>query len=100
MVCAPHEIQCGRAQIEDLASLGIIGLCVRFVAGHLPFEPHSDSVIQLPANQVCEKILSPMYPLSDHEGYRCLKGLAKKLLCCLFVTEIVFKTKLYSHMVE
>ena len=52
--------------------------CSQFVAGHLPFEPHSDSVIQLQANQFCE-ILSPMCPSSDREGYRCQKGLAKKL---------------------
>ena len=44
--------------------------CSQFVAGHLPFEPHSDSVIQLQEYQLCE-ISSPMWPSSDHEKYRC-----------------------------
>ena len=58
---------------------------LQFVTGHVPFEPHSDSVIRLHVNQF-QEISLLICPSSDHEGYWCWKGLTKKLIsgrfCC------------------
>ena len=75
---------------------------LKFVVGHLPFQPYSDGAIELQANPFCETLLLALYvSFKLSRKIPMLKRTGEEAdYVASFVTEIVFKAKLDSRTRE